>query len=472
MRLSGPRRISRVTRRSSLLGLGLLATGALIITLFVGTIQKDKQVVSIPASSTTQTPNELCANWHQTPVKWFNDLINKLCTLPPQSNQPLPPNPSKAVVVPADFAYAVRSSTGCPVSVAVTDDVTSRLNTLLTTIPDGATVELAPSACYRLDQTLFIRDRRNLTMNGNGATFKRISSTPQAMLYPKSNPHFAVQNGSGLTLQDFRIEGLNTVNVSHPWALDPSGFGSGFGNKAFESGIILTGTSRITITNVKIDAVFGDGITVGSERAPTCTSDVTIGSVSIDRNGRQGIAVVCATGVVIDRVEVLHSHGAAIDLEPNGADAHVQHVEISNSYFNARIINIASYGTFDISDVSVHDNTLGGWSPAYPWLCVCGPSSSHRHDWSVQNNKTLRGASNRSTVVFSNVKNVRFSGNTSNSLGREPAASVELTNVVGAIQITDNTLRGAPATYSADSATGAVRACGNRLSGQQGGSHC
>ena len=81
-------------------------------------------------------------------------------------------------------------------------------------------------------------------MKGNEATFKRTTPTPQAMVYPKSNPHFAVQGGSGLTFQDFRIEGLNTVNDGDPWELDPGGFGSGFGNKAFESGIIFQVPAR------------------------------------------------------------------------------------------------------------------------------------------------------------------------------------------------------------------------------------
>ena len=296
-----------------------------------------------------------------------------------------------------------------------------RLNNWLATVPDGSTIEFTPSACYRLDQTWFIRDRQHLVIRGNGATFKRITPTPPALLYPRrdGNPNFLVQGGSGLTLHDFRIEGLNTVNQGDPWELDSSGFGSGYGNHPFESGIILSGTSQIQLYNVQIDAVFGDGITVGGEHAPTCTHDVSIRSVNIDRNGRQGIAVACANGVIIDRVKIFHSHATGIDLEPNGNGANTQNVEISNSYLNSRTVAVSSAGTYDVSDVSVHDNIVGGWDPSYPWLCVCGPSSSHRHDWSVWNNKTLRSSADTSPTIFSNVRNVKFTGNTSNSFGKE-----------------------------------------------------
>lgn len=398
------------------------------------------------------------------------------CTpnVPTPSGTSLPPDPSHTVAVPRGFAYSTRTAIGCPASTNAADDVTVRLNDWLAAVPDGSTIEFAPSACYRLDQTLFIRARRNLTVRGNDATFKRIAPTPPEMLYPKrkSNPHFDVQGGSGLTFQDFRIEGLNTVNHGDFWELDPSGFGSGSSDKPFESGIILQGTSDIKLRNVQVDAVFGDGITVGGEHAPTCTHDVSVRSVSIDRNGRQGIAVACATGVLIDRIKILHSHATGIDLEPNGDGANTEKIEISNSYLNSRTVAISSAGTFDISDVSVHDNTVGGWDPSYPWLCVCGPSSSHRHDWSVRNNKTLRSSADISTVIFANVRNVNFTGNTSNSSEKKPAPSVKLINVTGIIQITDNTLAGAPATYSADLATAAVKACGNRLNGPQGASPC
>jgi hypothetical protein len=376
------------------------------------------------------------------------------------------------VAVPAEFAYNTRAAAGCPASTNAADDVTVKLNNWLVTVPDGSTIEFTPSACYRLDQTWFIRDRHNLAIRGNGATFKRITPTPPALLYPKSNPHLLVQGGSGLTLQDLRIEGLNTVNQGDPWELNPGGFASGYGNHPFESGIILVGTSQIELSNVQIDAVFGDGVTVGGEHAPTCTRDVTMRAVSIDRNGRQGIGVACANGVIIDHVKILHSHSTGIDLEPNGEGANTQNVEISSSYLNARTVAVSSAGTNDISDVSVHDNTVGGWDPSYPWLCVCGPSSSHRHDWSVWNNKTLGSSADTSATIFSNVRNVKFTGNTSNSSGKKPAPSVKLINVTGAIQITDNVLAGAPATYSADSATAAVKACGNRLDGPQGGSPC
>jgi hypothetical protein len=391
---------------------------------------------------------------------------------PEPSGIAVSPTPSHVVAVPQAFAYAARSPTGCPVSGVASDDVTSQLNSWFSTVPDGATVEFTPSACYRLDQTLVIRGHHNITLEGNGATFKRVAPTPDALLYPKINAHFHLQDDSGLSLQNFRIEGLNTVNSPDPWEFQPEGFGSNYGNKAFESGVEISGGSGITITNASIDATFGDGITVGSERAETCTSDVRLSSISIDRNGRQGIGVVCANHVLIDQVKILHSHGAGIDLEPLGAAAHVENVEILRSYLNARTVAISSAGLRDISNVSVHGNTIAGWDPSYPWLCLCGPSTSHRHDWSVRDNVTMRGTFNGTTVRFLNVRNVTFTKNTSRSLGTKPHASIELSNVTGTIQITNNNLAGATATYSADAQTGPVLACDNQLDGRQGASPC
>ncbi|MGH2705961.1 MAG: hypothetical protein ACRDJ4_12985, partial [Actinomycetota bacterium] len=54
-------------------------------------------------------------------------------------------------------------------------DVTADLLSWISSVPNGSVLSFARGACYRIDGSLKLLDRRDLTFEGNGATFEAVS---------------------------------------------------------------------------------------------------------------------------------------------------------------------------------------------------------------------------------------------------------------------------------------------------------
>ena len=61
-----------------------------------------------------------------------------------------------------------------PVAIAgdCSRDVTGAIQAWIGSVGDGSVLRFAPNACYRIDGTLRLDGRNNLTLEGNNATFK------------------------------------------------------------------------------------------------------------------------------------------------------------------------------------------------------------------------------------------------------------------------------------------------------------
>lgn len=327
-------------------------------------------------------------------------------------------------------------------------DVSAELNAWLAKVPDDSVVALAPGGCYRTDREVVVDGHHGFDLEGNGATFKRFTPTPPALRYPHKNPHLTFIGDTDVTVHNLKIEGLNTAACPQKWTYDPQGFGCKSLDGSFEYGLGLFDDTNVSVSDVAIDAVWGDGITIGSDGPNTCDRDVTVDDATIDRDGRHGIAIVCAVGVTVTDTKILHSQSEGFDLEPNGAPAHVENVTISGCYINAQHLAFSAMGAHDVSDVTITHNHIQGSVPSWPWLNV--GNGPHR-DFTVTDNTVIQPRQ-QDSITFANTTNITVTGNTSPTNRRYAGVSLDHDN--GTITIQTNNF--GPGVQPTTTGTGAV----------------
>ena len=191
-------------------------------------------------------------------------------------------------------------------------------------------------------EALALRSNTKLVLNGN--------------IFVKSNAwdsYFVVS-----------IRGKNNVSVS--------GSGSITGDRELHCnrtagdmgiGFRIVGSDRITIQDLTLKDMWGDGIYVGGWAVSTA---VTLKNLTIQNCRRQGISVTNGEGLVIEN-NIIHAiggarPGAAIDLEPNvGHGERVNKIRISSNHLSeceGPVISIFSADVGLVNSVVIEDNEI------------------------------------------------------------------------------------------------------------------
>ena len=79
--------------------------------------------------------------------------------------------------------------------------VEGQIESFLSTVPDGSTVQFQPQGCYGQDGTIFVTDRKNLVIDGNGSIFRALTQGDSG----RSN--WEVQAGSNITIENMTLYG-------------------------------------------------------------------------------------------------------------------------------------------------------------------------------------------------------------------------------------------------------------------------
>lgn len=286
-------------------------------------------------------------------------------------------------------------------------DVSSRLQAFFQRVPDNSRVELARDACYRIDRTVTLANAHGISIDGMNASMQRPAGVTVPLGTRGGNPILRLTNVRDVTLQRVHLLGSNTV--SDKVKLRPK-YGAWNSTMEADHGIHLQGVQRVTLQNLTVDAIFGDGVYIGGSDAHAQSSAVQLRSVDIDRNGRQGVAVTSARDVLLDNVTIAHSRRAGVDLEPHpGRD--VSRIEIRRSHITSWLRAINSAGTGAVNDVYVHDNEF--LRSAVPVVFNRGgPRAAPRQGWDVIDNTiafTVR--SSAAAMVFGRTSDVLVHGN-------------------------------------------------------------
>ncbi len=301
--------------------------------------------------------------------------------------------PRNKVALAAVFALALAPSAGAGLVRWAPDsiphdgsaDATAALNAWVASVPDGSSLGFRAGSIYRLDGTLVLAGRRNLAIDGHGATLKKTATSDN------TKPHVLVSDGENVVIAHVVVRGANRANVYNPLLEHQHAFSS-------------AGAAGLTLDAVQAYDVFGDFVYLGrsaTTRLPSAR--IVVRGSRFVRNGRMGLAVVSAEDVVF---EGSHVGGvpryAAFDFEPNSSSCVARRVTVSGNTIGkvANLVYVTGYGP-EASDVTVTKNTMtvstGGylvWTGSFNGLRWRGPLAF--------TDNTLRAAGHSGgTFVFS-----------------------------------------------------------------------
>jgi hypothetical protein len=331
------------------------------------------------------------------------------------------------------FAAPAREAVGSAAGIDATGatDVTADLQALFDRTPDGGVVSLEAGADYRVDGTLVVQERHNLTIEGNGA---RIFATTTG---DRVRSHLRIVGGSGFDIRSLEIEGANPHAGLSDRAYVPELEG--------QHGIRLEGVTDVELDRVRIHDTYGDHVLVGRHEGDRRWSEqVWIHDSTFARSGRQGIAVVAGRDIVIERNSFTDMRRATVDLEPTARSWGAENVHIlDNEVGPGRLLFIAAAGSGPVNRVIVARNTLRGRILSV-WV-LAEEGARRRHVWVVDNTTDTPAAN---PLRFRRVDGVIVHGNRQPLLATR--ALVEATDSCD-VAITDNDI--APGTRTLEGGT-------------------
>lgn len=349
---------------------------------------------------------------------------------------------------------------GAEIAADCSADVTEALQEALDALEPGSTLHFPPMGCFLLPRSIILGAREDVVIEGHGATLLRTALTPQAQRYPRHNGHLALEDVAQVVVRDLNVVGTNIGHDHGGAVLDARGnthpvecVGEGFGcyciGFEFEHAFAVRDSAHVTLDNLRADAIWGDGVYLeGSD-------DVLVRDVEVDRNGRQGMAVISGERIVIDGARVLHSRRGGIDLEPNKAADRIAHIEIKDSEIRSHLLAFPAGGAGEVGDVYIHDNTI--LRSGVPWVYSRGKEALKRARWRVEDNIVLSTLSSvQPGVSFEHTRDVSVRRNVVPFKSDREMTAVGLAFGSEAV-IECNHFPGAARVDNADEASGSVQ---------------
>ncbi len=207
--------------------------------------------------------------------------------VPPEDpdDPPPPPPPTNIHEIPT----SIRSDGGA--------NVATEIQTWINSLPNGVTMRLKSGGIYRVDQTIVLNERTNITFDGNGAEMR----TPGT-----GDGHLSVLRvvgGSDILIKNLKCEG----NYGNPGVHDTG--------VQWCHGIEALGTLRLTIDDCIGHNLGGDGIYLGLG-ALRCRQ-TRINRYAVDGTGRNGISFVAADDTIVIGGSCDNIGYIGLDVEPN-----------------------------------------------------------------------------------------------------------------------------------------------------------
>jgi hypothetical protein len=248
------------------------------------------------------------------------------------------------VVVAVIFGTALLPSESLPGSFIVPDSipadcsrpVENEIMAWLRTVPDGATARFQHNGCYGQDETIELEDRVDLTIDGNGASFKALTRGSP------NRDNWRIEGGRNITLKNMTVCGSNPHAGIDDLAWDTT--------VEWQHGFRFAGTQGGTLENVRVFDVYGDFVeAMWDWRAPDWSSapmarSIVVRNSHFERNGRMGFGLTGVDGFLLENSYVGHVNMAAVDLELD-IDTHTgRNIRILNNVFGPHRFSLFSNG--------------------------------------------------------------------------------------------------------------------------------
>jgi Right handed beta helix region/Malectin domain len=230
-------------------------------------------------------------------------------------------------------------------------DVTAAMQAWLTKVPHHSMISFPSGAKYRAEGTLAIRRKNDIVVQGNGATF--FATVASSV---RDQAQWVLENDSNIVFSNLAIRGTHTNGGQDDDAYVAA--------REAQHGVLVQGGERIELRNLSISDVYGDFIYVGKSPGPIYgdPENVWIHDNFMRRNGRQGVSVTDATGVVVERNNIADTRRATIDFEPL-ENWVVDNIAVRNNQIGpGRLMFVAAHGEGLVNDITITNNTLTGHS--------------------------------------------------------------------------------------------------------------
>jgi hypothetical protein len=294
-------------------------------------------------------------------------------------------------------AAVVASPTDIPADCSV--DVTARIQAAINAAPDGSTLQFPAGACYRVDGTLVVKARTNLTIDGHGMTLRQVTDGTELVSVNaiRSRSVWSFQANTNVTLQDVIVQGAN------PYA--------GVGDKAYQPkfegqhAFVVAGGTNTVLQRVQAYDIYADFVYAGPGVNGLLVRDSTFA-----RNGRQGWTINGAN-VTFDHNTISEVHRSTVDLEPTYTNWVTRNATVSNNTIGrGRGYFVANQGQpyAPIDGVNIIGNHLHGKT----MIIVVGGHVGQRNNYRVIGNTTDTPISaNGSGMHFNNVHGLEVRDN-------------------------------------------------------------
>ena len=351
-------------------------------------------------------------------------LVATSCSHDTKTARPAPPSsassaapattassvPVPAPTLPNGHVSVVPSSIRADCSV----DVTHELQAWIDATPDDATLRLGARACYRVDETLAIKNRDDILFSGNGATLRAFTRGT------RNRAHLLVSGSDNVTIQDVTVHGANPHAGARRDAYVPS--------LEAQAAFQVSGSSRVRLERVAASDVYGDFVYIGPIGANPST-DVTVEESRFTRSGRQGIAISDAVNVEVGDNSISGAGLSLIDLEANSRSATIRHIEILRNVTGAaRHFWLADKGAdAAIGDVEITGNRMA--QPTGGLFFIYGRRPPLRGPFLIQGNQfiasdAVHDENSAGAFFFANATGIDIRNNTVRFLDRMPAVEL------------------------------------------------
>lgn len=257
-----------------------------------------------------------------------------------------------AIVIPARADAATEVAVPAGIDATGGTDVSEPLAAFFRSLPADTTVTFPEDARYRVEGVIQLQNMQNVTLDGNGAeifadTDGAETASPGGRFrsrWPRLREHLSIRNANGLTIRDLEIRG-------------PNGDGRFVAALEGQAGFAVYRSTDVVLDNVRVEATHGDGVYIAGQ-----SDGITVRNSSFEAIGRQGIAPVSASNVLVERSAFDGIARSVFDIEPAVPRWKVETVHVrDNEIGDYRNFVLAAGGAgANVSDVWFERNRVTG----------------------------------------------------------------------------------------------------------------
>jgi hypothetical protein len=328
-------------------------------------------------------------------------------------SEPSPTGRVRRVKVPASIDATGRT------------DASRALQSFVNGVRDGSTIDFKAGGTYRLDSALVLSGRRDLTLDGHGATLELEGLTGHY-----DSVGIQVRDGSsGTTIRGFTMVGNDSE----------AGTSAACCTREAQHGIAVLSATDTLIEDMDIRRVWGDCVYVSSSATGGWADGVTFRDSTCSLTGRHGVGIIAGRDITVQRNHFDQIGYMIVDIEPNDGSGGAADVLVADNTigtygltdsFLAAVLSAGGPDTgASVTNVTVTRNSVAGNKAGYDGA-VLGLNIRSKGDrgprsgFVVTDNVAAMTAKGP-LMTFTDTSGVTVSGNT------QPLSSGELASFSG-----------------------------------------